>query len=130
MTNSFDANIKETPCKFKIKATGEVVEGFRMQSSDGSIDYLANDKSYTHFTTDLVEELVYFYQKHIDLLVEVFAKTGKLDQVDDEFVIDFIKDYLPHDLQPSLQNIKPFDTERSIFIARAYKALADNNLIK
>ena len=128
--NSFDTNIKETSCKFKIKATGEKIDGFKMQSSDNSIDYLANDKNYTSFGSDEVEEIVYFYQNQIDLLVEAFAKTGKLDQIDDEFVIDFIEKNLPKDLQPSLQNVKPFDTERSIFIARAWSALKDTNLIK
>jgi len=57
MINSFDTNIKETPCKFKIKATGEVVEGFKMQSSDNSINYLVNDKNYTHFISEEVEEI-------------------------------------------------------------------------
>lgn len=50
-------NITETPCNFKIKATGEIIQGFKMQSNNGDIDYIANNEYYTCYDSNQVEEL-------------------------------------------------------------------------
>lgn len=77
--------------------------------------------------------MIYQYQSDIDSLTNSFQKLGVWqveDKKDELEIMEFILKGLPNDLKPSLQNVKPFDLERSIFIVRAWSALKDNNLIK
>lgn len=138
-----------TDCTYSIidPETKEVIQeikkdGFEVKWENGNISYCQNGTT-RFIPKDQVIDVVYkqeeekkpyryYYQTKIDKIINSFrgGAWGIEDEKDEQEIIEHIISYLPKDLQPSLQNVKPFDLERSIFIARAYKALADNNLIK